>query len=108
MGDSRQLVQQLKTLASVEENRQVIVGDKTCLQGLVGFLNSDDHSVVESAVQVVQYLATNPSSRSPLASVSACCHNHYEGSRPRTIAQTSAASVGFHATMPQTGTEYQL
>ena len=54
------VVQQLRDLAAVPDNRHFIVRDHGCLPGLVSFVSSPEEDVKLVALQALEFLSEEP------------------------------------------------
>eukprot|EP01117_Protostelium_nocturnum_P018183 TRINITY_DN7552_c0_g2_i2.p1 TRINITY_DN7552_c0_g2~~TRINITY_DN7552_c0_g2_i2.p1 ORF type:complete len:316 (+),score=132.31 TRINITY_DN7552_c0_g2_i2:140-1087(+) len=63
MAEIRRVVSQLKALAADPLNRSYIVQDKTCLLGLVNFLDEKDSTIVYDALETLHLLTLVPENR---------------------------------------------
>eukprot|EP01114_Cavostelium_apophysatum_P004888 TRINITY_DN1532_c0_g1_i1.p1 TRINITY_DN1532_c0_g1~~TRINITY_DN1532_c0_g1_i1.p1 ORF type:complete len:303 (+),score=70.72 TRINITY_DN1532_c0_g1_i1:82-990(+) len=65
MGDVRQVLDQLRSLAKEPENREYILQDRTCFHGLIKFLDHQDHDIIFGALEVLQFLCGNARDAAP-------------------------------------------
>jgi hypothetical protein len=53
MNDLKSVVTQLRSLASVKDNRALIIKDEHCIPSLITFLNNEEEDLVFTALEVL-------------------------------------------------------
>jgi hypothetical protein len=63
----RDVVEKLKSLAEISDNRTTIARDERCLTGLIQFIGNPDRDTALCALETVQLLAQHPANKELLA-----------------------------------------